>query len=105
MRGAFRQRSRSKEENHYPKPTEYLDAGSRTPDSELEFFTQPNESSCTVHHVRILAGFMRSLGYELKIGDVIESCHIAESSESGAEFREITPIREINGTKNENVLP
>jgi hypothetical protein len=30
---------------------------------------------------------------------VIESCHIAEGSESGAEFRETTPIREINGTK------
>jgi hypothetical protein len=43
---------------------------------------------------------MRSLGYELKIGDVIESCHIAKSSESGAEFRETTPMRKINGTKN-----
>jgi hypothetical protein len=60
---------------------------------------------CTVHHARILAGSMRSLGYELKIGDVIESYPIAKSSESGAEFREITPIPEINGTKNQKVLP
>jgi hypothetical protein len=60
---------------------------------------------CTVHHVRILAGFMHSLGHELKIGDVIESCHIPETSENGAEFRETTPIREINGTKNQKVLP
>jgi hypothetical protein len=60
---------------------------------------------CTVHHVRILARFMRLLGYELTIEDVIESCHNAESSESGAEFRETRPIRELNGTKNQKVLP
>jgi hypothetical protein len=100
IRGAFRKRSRSKEENHYPKPTEYLDAGSNPGQRAGFFHASKRELVC---NVRILAGFMRLLGYELKIRDPIESCHIAEGSESGVEFRETTPIREINGTKNQKV--
>jgi hypothetical protein len=58
-------------------------------------YRTPRPNTCWVQ-----VGFMRFLGYELKIGDVIESCHIAASSKTGAEFRDTTPIREINGTKN-----
>jgi hypothetical protein len=44
------------------KHPENSDAGSRTPDSELEFFTQPNESSYVPYTTEYLLGLCVCLG-------------------------------------------